>query len=76
METFGLKPIFEILTEFGLSSEIPVDDDFETLDISEISGKAQRILGLNLLVHFYISEDVRNTSRNRMTVCITTSRYY
>ncbi|XP_033207207.1 neprilysin-4-like isoform X2 [Belonocnema kinseyi] len=66
VESLGLKPIFEILNRIGLPSKIPVDNDVVTLDIAELSGKAQRILGLNMLVNFYISEDVRNTSVNRM----------
>ena len=70
MESLGLKPIIEILTRLGLPGEIPVDSDVQTLDIAELSGKAQRILGLNMLVNFYISEDVRNTSVNRMMVSI------
>lgn len=63
-----MKPILEVLRKIGLTSEIPMENDTEILDIAELSGKAQRIIGLNMLVNFYISEDVRNTSRNRMMV--------
>lgn len=39
-----------------------------SLDISRLTGVAQRALGLNLFINFYISEDVKDTTRNRMMV--------
>ncbi|XP_011310973.1 endothelin-converting enzyme 1 isoform X2 [Fopius arisanus] len=71
VEKLGLKPIFEILSRVGLSPEPPslnaLENDTEIdLDVSRIAGVAQRHLGLNLFVNFYISEDVRDTTQNRM----------
>ncbi|XP_051163725.1 endothelin-converting enzyme 1-like [Leptopilina boulardi] len=68
VEALGLKPILEVLKKIGLTSEIPVGNDTDIMNIAELSGKAQRIIGFNMLVNFYISEDVRNTSRNRMMI--------
>lgn len=39
-----------------------------SFDISRLTGVAQRALGLNLFINFYISEDVKDTTRNRMMV--------
>ena len=61
------------MDRLGLPRELPLDDaNAPELDLAQLSGRAQRLLGLNLLLSFYISEDVRNTSRNRMMVRICT----
>ncbi|XP_043284149.1 neprilysin-4-like isoform X2 [Venturia canescens] len=66
VESLGLVPIFEILKTVGLPREPPFDNKTIVLDLAKIAGVAQRQLGLNLLVNFYISEDMRDTTRNRM----------
>lgn len=68
MEKLGLDPIFDVLSSTGLPREPPLDNEIERLDLAKISGTVQRLLGLNLLVNFYINEDVRDTTKNRMTV--------
>jgi hypothetical protein len=65
----GLTPIFGILDKLGLPKQLPMDDDgAPKLDVAKLSGLAQRLLGLNLFVNFDISEDVQNTTRNKMMV--------
>ncbi|KAJ8686861.1 hypothetical protein QAD02_022655, partial [Eretmocerus hayati] len=67
VEAMGLEPIFGALEKLGLPKELPMDDESAPeLDVAKLSGDAQRLLGLNLLVNFYISEDMRDTSHNRM----------
>ncbi|XP_063976268.1 neprilysin-4-like isoform X2 [Diachasmimorpha longicaudata] len=71
VEKMGLKPIFEILSLVGLprdpQSLNALENDTEIdLDVARIAGVAQRHLGLNLFVNFYISEDLRDTTKNRM----------
>lgn len=58
--------MYKVLKKLGLPKEPIFDDELIDLDWSTIAGTAQRYLGLNLFLNFYISEDVRNTSRNRM----------
>lgn len=41
-----------------------------SLDIARLAGVGQRALGLNLLINFYISEDIKDTTKNRMMVRI------
>ncbi|KAI4482984.1 hypothetical protein M0802_013537 [Mischocyttarus mexicanus] len=66
IETLGLEPIFDVLKQIGLPTNPPLQMKISPLDLSEIAGSTRRILGLNLFVNFYISEDIRNTTRNRM----------
>lgn len=66
VEALGLEPIFDVLNKLGLPKDPPLEEKFAPLDLSKIAGVAQRVLGLNLLINFYISEDVRDTTRNRM----------
>lgn len=40
------------------------------IDLPKIAGSVQRYLGLSLFVNFYISEDIRDTTKNRMMVII------
>ncbi|XP_043251841.1 neprilysin-4-like isoform X2 [Colletes gigas] len=68
VEALGLKPIHDTLIRLGLPKDPPSRSGITHLDLSEIAGKAQRVLGLDLFLKFYISEDIRNTSRNRMMV--------
>lgn len=66
VEALGLEPLYKVLTMFGLPKEPPTQGKILPFDLSYITGLAQRELGLNLLVNFYISEDVRDTTRNRI----------
>ncbi|XP_076657487.1 neprilysin-11 isoform X2 [Halictus rubicundus] len=66
IEALGMQPIHDILAELGLPKIPPTRSSNWTLDVSRLAGTAQRVLGLNIFVHFYVSEDVRDTTRNRM----------
>ncbi|XP_046465759.1 endothelin-converting enzyme 1 isoform X1 [Neodiprion pinetum] len=68
VEELGLEPIFDVLSRLGLPREPPLGNDIEPLNLANLSGVVQRVLGLNLFVNFYINEDVRDTTRNRMTM--------
>lgn len=74
VEALGLEPIFEVLDKLGLPKEPPMQSKAPGIDLPRIAGMAQRTLGLNFLIHFYISEDIRDTTRNRMMVRIRRSR--
>ncbi|XP_053996829.1 neprilysin-4-like isoform X2 [Hylaeus anthracinus] len=66
VEALGLKPVHDTLARLGLPEDPPSRSNASPMDPSEIAGKTQRVLGLDLFLKFYISEDVRDTSRNRM----------
>lgn len=68
VEALGLAPIFEVLDTLGLPKDPPMQGKIPSIDISRIAGMGQRILGLNLFINFYISEDIKDTTRNRMMV--------
>ncbi|XP_011050967.1 PREDICTED: neprilysin-11-like isoform X1 [Acromyrmex echinatior] len=68
VEALGLEPIFEALNSLGLPKEPPMQDKIPSLDISRMAGIAQRTLGLNLFVNFYISEDIKDTTKNAMVM--------
>ncbi|KAJ9597235.1 hypothetical protein L9F63_011909, partial [Diploptera punctata] len=67
LELLGLKPLTDVLERLGLSSTgaPPSEENFDWL---ETVAKSQRTLGLNVLFGFWVSQDVRNTSRNLMVV--------
>lgn len=67
LEVLGLEPMLTVLQKLGLgtSSVPPSGQPFDWL---ETVGQAQRMLGLNIMVGFWVSQDVRNTSRNLMVV--------
>ncbi|XP_026672366.1 neprilysin-4-like isoform X2 [Ceratina calcarata] len=66
VEALGLQPIHQTLHKLGLPKDPPLKDEISPLDLSEVAGRAQRTLGLDLFLNLYINEDIRNTSRNRM----------
>ncbi|XP_046737853.1 neprilysin-4-like isoform X2 [Diprion similis] len=68
VEELGLEPIFDVLSRLGLPREPPLGNVIEPLNLANLSGVVQRVLGLNLFVNFYINEDVRDTTKNRMTM--------
>ncbi|XP_066584391.1 endothelin-converting enzyme 1-like [Prorops nasuta] len=68
VEELGLEPIFDVLEKVGLSRDPPFGKDTGPVDVPKITGTAQRILGLNLFISFYISEDIRDTTKNKMVM--------
>lgn len=58
----------EVFDKLGLPKSPPMPGEVSSLDLSRLLGVVQRMLGLNLFVHFYISEDIKNTTRNRIMV--------
>lgn len=76
VEALGLDPIYQTFDKLGLPKEPPLSDEIPPLDIVGIVGKAQRILGLNLFLNFFVNEDIRNTSRNRITVSLYRRQYF
>jgi hypothetical protein len=68
----GLEPMLTVLQKLGLStSSVPASG--QPFDWLQTVGQAQRMLGLNVMVGFWVSQDVRNTSRNLMVVSDTPS---
>ena len=68
----GLEPMLTVLQKIGLSSS-SVPPSGQPFDWLQTVGQAQRMLGLNVMVGFWVSQDVRNTSRNLMVVSDTPS---
>ncbi|XP_011500775.1 PREDICTED: neprilysin-11-like [Ceratosolen solmsi marchali] len=67
VESLGLSPIFHIMERLGLPKQLPMNNnEAQKLDVAKLSGMVQRLLGLNLFVTFDISEDVQDTTRNKM----------
>lgn len=56
----------------GLKPEPPEESENEnttsTFVWQQTSGRARRLLGLSALIGLHVTEDVRNTSRNRLVV--------
>jgi hypothetical protein len=67
LEVLGLEPMLTVLQKLGLSSN-SVPPSGQPFDWLLTVGQAQRMLGLNVMVGFWVSQDVRNTSRNLMVV--------
>jgi hypothetical protein len=61
-----------VLRKLGLSSN-SVPPSGQPFDWLLTVGQAQRMLGLNVMVGFCVSQNVRNTSRNLMVVSDTPS---
>jgi hypothetical protein len=68
----GLEPMLTVLRKLGLSSS-SVPPSEQPFDWLQTVGQAQRMLGLNVMVGFWVSQAVRNTSRNLMVVSDTPS---
>ncbi|XP_076238295.1 neprilysin-11 [Calliopsis andreniformis] len=68
IEALGLKPIHETLEKLGLPRDPPIDKEITSLDIAEVAGTAQRLLGLDLFLNFHICEYVKDTTKKRMTI--------
>jgi hypothetical protein len=56
-----------VLQRVGISATA-VPPSEQSFDWLETVGLAQRMLGLNIMVGFWVSQDIRNTSRNLMVV--------
>ncbi|XP_033332700.1 neprilysin-11 isoform X2 [Megalopta genalis] len=66
IEALGLKPVHDVLDRLGLPKVPPPRSSNWTVDVAGLAGTVQRVLGLNVFVHFYVSEDVRDITKNRM----------
>ncbi|KAL0132369.1 hypothetical protein PUN28_000269 [Cardiocondyla obscurior] len=66
VEAMGLGPISELLNKMDLPKDPPMQDKIPSLDIAKIVGTSLRSLGLSIFVNFYINEDIKDTTRNRM----------
>nr|CAD7261676.1 unnamed protein product [Timema shepardi] len=70
LEVLGVEPMMEVMQRLKVSpipprARKPSEDKFDWV---YTAGRAQRILGLNMLFGFWVSQDIRNTSRNLMVV--------
>nr|CAD7408507.1 unnamed protein product [Timema poppensis] len=70
LEVLGVEPMMEVMKRLKVSPVPPrarksSEDKFDWV---YTAGRAQRILGLNMLFGFWVSQDIRNTSRNLMVV--------
>ncbi|KAG9430999.1 neprilysin-4 [Apis mellifera carnica] len=68
VEAMGLKPIYETLDRLGLPRDPLFKNETLPLDVSYIVGRAQRVLGLNLFIKLYISEDIQDTTKNKIMI--------
>ncbi|XP_029047783.1 endothelin-converting enzyme 1-like isoform X2 [Osmia bicornis bicornis] len=69
VEALGLKPIHDALTSLGLPKDPAMQDEISSdFDLPKIAGTVQRVLGLDLFLNFYVSEDLRDTRKNRMMI--------
>uniref|UniRef100_A0ABD2WUX6 Peptidase M13 N-terminal domain-containing protein n=1 Tax=Trichogramma kaykai TaxID=54128 RepID=A0ABD2WUX6_9HYME len=67
MEKLGMEPIYEVMAKLKLPRNIPEDDlNPPELDVAWLAGNAHRLIKLHLMVNFFISEDPRNGTLNRM----------
>ncbi|XP_034825301.1 endothelin-converting enzyme homolog [Maniola hyperantus] len=67
LEKGGIKPIEELLVSLGLPAR-PPSAPSANFSWEEVAGRSRRLLGLNALISVQVTEDVRNTSRNRVVV--------
>nr|CAD7439516.1 unnamed protein product [Timema bartmani] len=70
LEVLGVEPMMEVMKRLKVSpgpprARKPSEDKFDWV---YTAGRAQRVLGLNMLFGFWVSQDIRNTSRNLMVV--------
>ncbi|XP_071859700.1 neprilysin-11 isoform X2 [Bombus fervidus] len=71
IEALGLKPVYETFNKLGLPKDPPLQNETLPFDLPGIVGRIQRVLGLNIFLNFYISEDIRDTTKNMMTIMAT-----
>lgn len=63
-----MKPVYEIFDRLELPKDPFVQNETLFFDLPDIVGRIQRVLGLNVFLNFYISEDVRDATKNKMMV--------
>ncbi|XP_060814398.1 neprilysin-4-like isoform X1 [Bombus pascuorum] len=68
IEALGLKPVYETFNKLGLPKDPPLQNETLPFDLPGIVGRIQRVLGLNIFLNFYISEDIRDTTKNMMMI--------
>ena len=68
IEALGMKPVYEMFDRLQLSKDPFVQNETLSFDLPDIVGRIQRVLGLNVFLNFYISEDIRDTAKNKMMV--------
>ncbi|XP_050475405.1 neprilysin-4-like isoform X3 [Bombus huntii] len=71
VEALGLKPVYETFNKLGLPKDPPLQNETLPFDLPGIVGRIQRVLGLNIFLNFYISEDIRDTTKNMMMIMAT-----
>ncbi|XP_060814401.1 neprilysin-11-like isoform X3 [Bombus pascuorum] len=71
IEALGLKPVYETFNKLGLPKDPPLQNETLPFDLPGIVGRIQRVLGLNIFLNFYISEDIRDTTKNMMMIMAT-----
>ncbi|XP_045459910.1 neprilysin-4-like [Melitaea cinxia] len=67
LEEKGIEPIQNLLESLGLPKRPPTEPT-ANLTWEDVAGRGRRMLGLSVLVSVQVSEDVRNTSRNRVVI--------
>lgn len=67
LEEKGIEPIQDLLESLGLPKRPPTEPT-ANLTWEDVAGRGRRMLGLSVLVSVQVSEDVRNTSRNRVVI--------
>ncbi|KAK7866898.1 hypothetical protein R5R35_001640 [Gryllus longicercus] len=73
LEQMGVRPMVGVLRQLGVGEAPPPPGDASRVrpapfDWVHALGSAHRVLGLNVLFGFWVSQDMRNTSRNLMVV--------
>ncbi|XP_041972841.1 neprilysin-4-like isoform X2 [Aricia agestis] len=66
LEVKGIKPIQDVLEKLGLPPRPSAPGG--NFSWEEVAGRTRRTLGMSVLLSTQISEDVRNTSRNRIVL--------
>ncbi|KOX74681.1 Endothelin-converting enzyme 2 [Melipona quadrifasciata] len=66
IEALGMEPVYKIFDRLELPNDPFVRNETLSFDLPNIVGKIQRVLGLNVFLNFYISEDIRDTTKNKM----------
>ncbi|CAH2091607.1 unnamed protein product [Euphydryas editha] len=67
LEEKGIEPIQKLLESLGLPKRPPTEPT-ANLTWEEVAGRGRRMLGLSVLISVQVTEDVRNTSRNRVVI--------
>ncbi|XP_043506308.1 neprilysin-4-like isoform X3 [Frieseomelitta varia] len=68
IEALGMKPVYEMFDRLELPKDPFAQNETLSFDLPDIVGRIQRVLGLNVFLNFYISEDIRDTAKNKMMI--------